>query len=181
MSDSGGVVNIQISVDQAEIDNAISQIDASMEGRGTSGSGRVRKEKSWVDQDQLNMLNNMNELSDDLDDKIESSVFKIKGLETAVHRVARMIPGVREVDRVYKNAGRMSAGYFAMAAINLYLIANRVIRMINDHYEKKKREEQVLEAKLREARNIQSHGEYGEWKSQQKMAMTASRTRNISG
>jgi len=126
------------------------------------------------------MLNNMNKMADELDKQIEDSGFKIKGLETAVHRVARMIPGVREIDRVYKNVGRAQSGYLVMAAINMYLIANRVVRMINDYYERLKRERQEMEAIIRKGRDIQTHSEYVEWSSQQKTAMKASRTRNIS-
>jgi len=49
LSDSSGVVNIQVSVDQSEIDAAIAQIDESFEGKGAAvGGGRGMVMVGWI-------------------------------------------------------------------------------------------------------------------------------------
>jgi hypothetical protein len=157
MSESGeGVVNVQISVDQSEIDAAIASIDTSTLGKevkkGVKVSGSVKSSKEVGSE--------------------------IKGLETAVHRVARMIPYVREVDRTYKALHKLDTGNI-MGAVGLVLIAWRLIRMIGDYYEKIERQKREFEQTIREAQGYTTHERYAEWQSQQKAGMEAARLRNI--
>jgi hypothetical protein len=184
MSDSSdGVVNISISVDQSEIDAAIANIDASTTGKGVStGTARTRQPKfvskyaplpdeKWEDKDMLRMAARMQEQTQEIG-------YEIKGLETAVHRVARMIPGVREIDRIYKNINRAQSGYAIMAGINFALIAARIIRMINQYFDQKKRQEQELEAAVREIRGLTSHSGYSQYQYQQRAAVNSYRNIN---
>ncbi|MCL1965866.1 MAG: hypothetical protein FWF66_03580 [Candidatus Bathyarchaeota archaeon] len=128
---------------------------------------------SWVDKDQLRMLVSMQEQTKEV-------TSEIKGLETTAHRLARMIPGVREVDRTYRNILRMQHGYTGIAMINFALIAWRIVRMINQYFDQKKRQEQEMEAAIREVRNITTHESYMQWKTGQRTEMNSARTRNIS-
>jgi hypothetical protein len=138
---SEGSVTIQISVNDDELEQALSRIEGSqamLEGQVDD----VAKKAKWV---------------------ISKEGAEIKGLETAAHRLARMVPGVCEVDRVYRNIGRVQCGYVLMAGINFYLISRRIVQMINQYFGQRKRQEQEFEATVREIRNMQTHAGYMQW------------------
>jgi len=180
MSDSG-VVNIQVSVEQAEIDAAIASLDEAISSK-TVKPGAPRKEKfvskyadvpdnSWADKDQLRMLTNITE-------KKEKLQTELKGIKTFLHRAARMTPFVREADRVYKNVNRMSTGYGLIAALNFVLILKRTIKMIDQYMVKIDKMRRDMEVHVRENLNLNTRNQYREWKTQQQQARLAYRNTN---
>jgi hypothetical protein len=148
-------VTIQISVDDAELEAVISRI----EGSQAQLDGKV----------------------DDVAKKAQSVVSnegsEIKGIETSIHRIARMIPGVREVDRTYKAINKLSSGNI-MGALGLFFIAWRVIRMINQYLDQIKRQQQEMEAYIRQTRGITSHTAYNQYQYQQRIAINSYRNVN---
>jgi len=154
MSDSG-VVSILVNVDDSSLEAALARLEES---------------NSRIDKDVTVVAAKTEQL-------VEKEGSEIKGMEAAGHRIIRMIPGLREVDRLQRGLGQISAGN-VMGLVGLFFVAMRLIKMLNQYFDKIKQQAQEMEAYVREARGFTTHEQYAQWQAQQKEGMRATRNLN---
>ena len=169
---SGDTINIRPSVDTSELESYLAMLDqallkqerltsSAVDSLGTSAGGGVGGVRSATAQAVRNVQHAQGQL-DLMGNRVVNLKDEIKGVETFIHRVARMVPGVREADRFYRNIERMNSGYQMIAMLNIGLIMFRVIRMIDQYLKKIDQEKREMEAMIRQSQEF-TRGQYKEW------------------
>jgi len=143
--------NIKIVIDRAELDAILEQTRDALDD--------TKQAKTDV----TNFLNNEGE--------------EIKGAEQAGKHVIRMLPGLREAQRLQKSIGQLSEGNI-MGAISLAFLILTILKQVQRLYEEHKRKQKQYEQDLMAAQGFNVRSEFKPYESQQKMAMKNSR--NIS-
>ncbi|MDR0797807.1 MAG: hypothetical protein LBE70_03715 [Nitrososphaerota archaeon] len=113
--------------------------------------------------------------------KVEADTFlsnegeEIKDTDMVTKRVLRMLPGLREAQRLQKSMGQLEAGNI-MGALNIALLAVAVLNQVMRLYEEQKRKQKQYEQDLMQAQGFATRSEFKQYETQQKTALKQSRT-----
>jgi len=111
------------------------------------------------------------------DELLVNTGTQIKGMEAAGHRIIRMIPGLREADRLQRGLGQLSMGNI-MGALTIALLAYSILMQVKRMYDEQKRQQEEFEREVRQSRGYMAREEYLQWEREQTIGVVASRTRN---
>ncbi|MCL1977598.1 MAG: hypothetical protein FWG55_05825 [Candidatus Bathyarchaeota archaeon] len=157
MSNSG-VIPIYVNVDDSELENALAMLNDAV-----GMTNEVNME-----------ANNVQKQAEEL---LANTGTQIKGVEAAGHRIIRMIPGLREADRLQKSIGQLSTGNI-MGALTITLLAYNIIMQVKRLYDEQKRQQEQYTREVMQSRGYTTQQEYQQWEKQQNAGAAASRTRN---
>ena len=182
--------NISVSIQDSEIDAAIQKLNAALtkkeqltnavngspqgySGERDSGviinsSVEVESAKIDVAQKQLSDFQNT---TDSATSKVKTLLAgegrEIKGVETSANRIIRMIPGLREANRLRRSIGQLSAGNI-VGAVGLFMLAIRIYRMIDQYYKKLEQEKQDYQRQIMEISKFTTAAQFKDWETNQR-------------
>ena len=107
---------------------------------------------------------------DDVDDVVESEGTEIKGLESASSRVIRMIPGLREAQRITRSIGTLSEGS-VMGVVGLLMVAYSIYRQINAMLEEQKQQQADYQKAIIEIRGFTTVAQFTQYQDNQRRAI----------
>lgn len=182
--------NISVSIQDSEIDAAIQKLNAALtkkeqltnavngspqgySGERDSGviiNSSLEAEFAKIDVAQKK-LSDFQNTTDSATSKVKTLLAgegrEIKGVETSANRIIRMIPGLREANRLRRSIGQLSDRNI-VGAVGLFMLAIRIYRMIDQYYKKLEQEKQDYQRRIMEIRGYTRESEYNEWLSLQK-------------
>lgn len=186
--------HIDISVETSEIDHAIARLDealakkeqltgqvlpqteASTSVRSVAkqpvpklgvfygGIGDLGRQTEAVKQQATNLLTN--------------EAPKIKGLEQSAKRIANMLPGLREANRLQTNLKTLSAGNI-VGVIGILMLALSIYRQVASMMEEQQRQKEEYKREIMRAQNLTSQSQYQTWQTQQETALANYRNRPV--
>lgn len=175
--------HIDISVETSEIDHAIARLDealakkeqltgqtipqteASTSVRSVAkqpvpklgvfygGIGDLGRQTEAVKQQATNLLTN--------------EAPKIKGLEQSAKRIANMLPGLREANRLQTNLKTLSAGNI-VGAVGLFMLAIQIYHKIDQYYKKLEQEKQDYQRQIMETSKFTTAAQFKDWETNQR-------------
>lgn len=182
--------NISVSIQDSEIDAAIQKLNAALtkkeqltnavngspqgySGERDSGviiNSSVEAEFAKIDVAQK-QLSDFQNTTDSATSKVKTLLAgegrEIKGVESSANRIIRMIPGLREANRLQRSIRQLSDRNI-VGAVGLFMLAIRIYRMIDQYYKKLEQEKQDYQRQIMEIRGYTRESEYNEWLSLQK-------------
>jgi hypothetical protein len=105
----------------------------------------------------------------------ESEGTDIKGLDSASSRVIRMIPGLREAQRIYRGLGALSEGSL-MGGLGLLLVAYSIYKQISAYLEEQKQQQAEYKKTIMELRGFTTSTEFTSWQTGQRQAIEGYRS-----
>ena len=103
-------------------------------------------------------------------DDVLSKSDEIKGLDSASSRIIRMIPGLREAQRIQRSLGALSEGSI-MGGLGLLLVAYSIYRQISAMLEEQKKQAEEYRRMVMEARGFTLTSEFTRWQDDQRRAI----------
>ncbi len=182
--------NISVSIQDSEIDAAIQKLNAALtkkeqltnavngspqgySGERDSGviiNSSLEAEFAKIDVAQKK-LSDFQNTTDSATSKVKTLLAgegrEIKGVESAANRIIRMIPGLREANRLQRSIRQLSDRNI-VGAVGLFMLAIQIYRMIDQYYKKLEQEKQDYQRRIMEIRGYTRESEYNEWLSLQK-------------
>ena len=128
------------------------------------GIGDVGRQTENVKQQATNLLTN--------------EAPKIQGLEQSAKRIANMLPGLREANRLQTNLKTLSAGNIA-GVIGILMLALSIYQQINRIIEEQQRQKEEYKREIMRAQNLTSQSQYQTWQTQQETALANYRNRPV--
>jgi hypothetical protein len=110
------------------------------------------------------------------DDVVASEGGEIKGLDSASSRVIRMIPGLREAQRIQRSLGALSAGS-VMGVVGLLMVAYQIYKQVAAYLEEQKQLQIEYRQAIMEARNFTTIAQVKAWQADQDRIMRGYVTR----
>lgn len=178
--------NISISIDDAAIDNAIAKLNEALAkkeqltGQPTqSNPGDViinEAPTSGFNQPAVKLDKSQRQLSDfsrqadsaaKKADSVLSMSGEIKGVESSANRIIRMIPGLREANRLQRSIRQLSAGNI-VGAVGLFMLAIRIYRIIDQYYKKLEQEKQDYQRQIMEISKFTTAAQFKDWETNQR-------------
>ena len=182
--------NISVSIQDSEIDAAIQKLNAALtkkeqlttavngspqgySGERDSGviiNSSVEVESAKIDVAQKK-LSDFQNTTDSATSKVKTLLAgegrEIKGVETSANRIIRMIPGLREANRLRRSIGQLSAGNI-VGAVGLFMLAIRIYRMIDQYYKKLEQEKQDYQRQIMETSKFTTAAQFKDWETNQR-------------
>lgn len=192
-------ITIIPSIDTSEIDAAIAKLEGALEKTGQLTSGTASPEQGefyTIPNSEMEQLNQPYMQTPDLggfydnldrqaeaakkkaDDLISTEGEEIKGLESASSRVIRMIPGLREAQRLKNSLGQISAGNIT-GVIGLLMLAYSIYRQISAMLEEQKQQQADYQKAVMEVRGLTTSAQFTSWKEGQRQTFEGYRTNII--
>jgi hypothetical protein len=182
--------NVTISVDDAAIDEAIAKLDEALEKTGElTGQAPGATDFYTIpnsEMDQLTAKQNAdfytipNSEMDEINaraaetqanvDDVVSKGTEIKGLDSASSRVIRMIPGLREAQRIQRGLGALSEGS-VMGVVGLLMVAYSIYKQISAYLEEQKQQQAEYKQAIMEIRGFTTSAEFTAWQTGQRQAI----------
>lgn len=100
---------------------------------------------------------------------------QIKGLENASSRVIRMIPGLREAQRIQRGLGALSEGSI-MGVMGLLMVAYSIYRQISAYLEEQKRQQAEFKKTIMGLQGFTTSAEFTAWQTGQRQAIEGYRS-----
>lgn len=193
--------NISVSIQDSEIDAAIQKLNAALtkkeqlttavngSPRGYSGerdsgviiNSSVEAESAKIDVAQK-QLSDFQNTTDSATSKVKTLLAgegrEIKGVETSANRIIRMIPGLREANRLKRNVDLLSGGS-VMGVLGILLLAYSLYQQINRIIEEQQRQKEEYKREIMRAQNLTSQSQYQTWQTQQETALANYRNRPV--
>ena len=186
---------ITISVDDSEIDAAIAKLDEALAKTAQlTGQTPTETEAEFYVMPAAEMENlekpymhapdfaafyrNLDKEADAAKEKADDVLGKsgeIKGLDSASSRVIRMIPGLREAQRIYRSLGALSEGSI-MGALGLLMVAYSIYRQISAMLAEQEQQRLEYRRMVMEARGFTLISEFERWKEDQTRIINGYRT-----
>ena len=182
--------NISVSIQDSEIDAAIQKLNAALtkkeqlttavngspqgySGERDSGviiNSSVEVESAKIDVAQKK-LSDFQNTTDSATSKVKTLLAgegrEIKGVETSANRIIRMIPGLREANRLRRSIRQLSAGNI-VGAVGLFMLAIRIYRMIDQYYKKLEQEKQDYQRQIMETSKFTTAAQFKDWETNQR-------------
>lgn len=182
--------NISVSIQDSEIDAAIQKLNAALtkkeqlttavngspqgySGERDSGviiNSSVEAESAKIDVAQK-QLSDFQNTTDSATSKVKTLLAgegrEIKGVETSANRIIRMIPGLREANRLRRSIRQLSAGNI-VGAVGLFMLAIRIYRMIDQYYKKLEQEKQDYQRQIMETSKFTTAAQFKDWETNQR-------------
>mgnify|MGYP000377393312 CR=1 FL=1 len=95
---------------------------------------------------------------------------EIKGLESASSRIIRMLPGLREADRLKRSIGQISEGN-VVGVLSLLMLAYSIYRQISSYLEQQKREQLEYQKAIMQTKNFTTAEQFQVWQADQNRAI----------
>ena len=179
-------INIVPSVDTSEIDAAIAKLEAALEKTGqltgqTSSTSDVytipnsEMEQATAKQNadfftipnsEMDDLTSKAETAKQTADAVLSKGDEIKGLDGAASRVIRMIPGLREAQRIQRSIGLLSEGSL-MGGLGLLMVAYSIYRQISAYLEEQKQQQAEYQKAIMDIRGFTTSAQFKTWEDNQ--------------
>ena len=103
---------------------------------------------------------------------------EIKGLESASSRVIRMIPGLREAQRIHRSIGMVSEGS-VMGVLGLLMVAYSIYRQISSMLEEQKQQQAEYKKTIMDVRGFTTSAQFTQWQENQSRLIEGYRLRII--
>jgi hypothetical protein len=100
----------------------------------------------------------------------ESEGTDIKGIDSASHRIIRMIPGLREAQRLQHSLALVSAGS-VMGILGLLMVAYSIYRQISAMLEEQQQQRNDYNKAIMEARGFTTLSQIEQYKESQRKAI----------
>jgi hypothetical protein len=112
-----------------------------------------------------------------VDEAIEEGA-EIKGLDSASSRIIRMIPGLREAQRIQRSIGMLSEGSI-MGGLSLLLVAYSIYRQISAMLAEQEQQRAEYRKMVMEARGFTLKAQFTQWQEDQRRTIEDYRNRVI--
>ena len=116
------------------------------------------------------VLADVEEAEAQTDDVVASEGTEIKGLESASSRVIRMIPGLREAQRIQRSLGALSAGSL-VGVVGLLMVAYSIYRQISAMLEEQKQQQADYKKTIMDVRGFTTSAQFIAWQAGQRQAI----------
>jgi hypothetical protein len=97
----------------------------------------------------------------------ESEGMDIKGLDSASHRIIRMIPGLREAQRIQRSLGALSEGSI-MGVLGLLLVAYSIYKEISRMLAEQQQQADEYKKEIMEIRGFTMSAQFEKWQEDQR-------------
>ena len=121
---------------------------------------------------------NLDKQADTANQKIDEAISKtpeIKGVESSANRIIRMIPGLREANRLYKDINMISSGNL-LGVIGLLTVAISIYQQVAGMLEDQKRQQEQYQQEVMQLRGFTTASEFQNWQASQQQSMENWRT-----
>jgi len=104
-----------------------------------------------------------------------SKTTDVKGLQSAAYRISRMIPGLREANRLAVGLKNFSAGN-VVGLVSIAFLILRIYQTIKSLLDAQRREQEQFRQDVIQMQNFTSVGQFNNWQMQQRQAVESYRT-----
>lgn len=104
-----------------------------------------------------------------------SKTTDVKGLQSAAYRITRMIPGLREANRLAVGLKNFSAGN-VVGLVSIAFLILRIYQTIKSMLDAQRREQEQFRQDVIQMQNFTSIGQFNNWQMQQRQAVESYRT-----
>jgi hypothetical protein len=186
--------HIDISVEASEIDHAIARLDEALakkeqltgqvlpavEATTTQAKRAVSKQPvPRLDAFYSNAIGDLGRQTENVKQQatnlITNEAPKIKGLEQSAKRIASMLPGLREANRLQTALKSLSAGNIA-GVIGILMLALSIYRQVASMMEEQKRQQEEYKRSVMEIRGFTTSAQFEAWQKQQRHLQEAYRS-----
>lgn len=190
--------NISVSIQDSEIDAAIQKLNVALtkkeqlttavngspqgySGERDSGviiNSLVEAESAKIDVAQK-QLSDFQNTTDSVTSKVKTLLAgegrKIKGVETSANRIIRMIPGLREANRLRRSIRQLSVGNIS-GVVTILMLALSIYRQVASMMEEQKRQQEEYKRSVMEIRGFTTSAQFEAWQKQQRHLQEAYRS-----
>lgn len=186
--------HIDISVETSEIDHAIARLDEALakkeqltgqvlpaaESTTTQAKRAVSKQPvPRLDAFYSNAIGDLGRQTEAVKQQatnlLTNEAPKIKGLEQSAKRIASMLPGLREANRLQTNLKALSAGNI-VGVIGILMLALSIYRQVASMMEEQKRQQEEYKRSVMEIRGFTTSAQFEAWQKQQRHLQEAYRS-----
>jgi hypothetical protein len=157
--DDGGVIDAYL----AKLDSALAK-SSQLTGAPVATDGAGTKDVI------VNVDNQVLEARKKADALLKNEGTQIKGLESSMGRIARMIPGLREARRLQVGLENLQAGSL-IGVVGIVMLAYSIYRQIMAYYDDLKREQAQFRSEVMQAQNFTTFAQFESWDRKRQQAL----------
>lgn len=167
---------LKVDVEPSEVDTSDATVKLDdLEAKTAEAKANVDDVVSESEQKLDALKNDADATITETDDMVASEGGEIKGLDSASSRVIRMIPGLREAQRIQRSIGLLSEGSI-MGGLGLLLVAYSIYKQISSMLEQQQQQRDELQKAIMEIRGFTTSAQFLAWQEGQRQLIEGYRS-----